>query len=692
MNKYIVVLLVLPLLAQGIFAADEELAAIEVATESENQTALGEAPVWEESRGTQILTGKKNTVTKLKEIPQIQTNNYRQATAKTPGLLISETPNESSAGITSRGLGDPHESQNILLLQDGLPVATDMYGYPATYYSPALAMMDSMQFIRGGGSLQYGPQPGGVLNFISNPLYLGQKLSGKAGVTYGSNNLINTNDAIYGSSGDHSYGIEYFRRQGDGLQRENSDFAADYLQVRNHIFKGKNIYKFSLNGYNSEHGFPGGFAKSKGPNFNTYGDDIGKATTKYDRLRVSRAQLSLGVESRLDDSSKLHLTLWGTAYRRYSKTQAGGPFGQFPSGTTNTIQNQHFYTFNGEARYSKNWGLHTLSAGYMTYNLNSPFVQENGKSVDSNHGTVSRRLDRQTIVNSFFAENRFAFGKLMVTPGVRVENIRQTIDEKKNITTNTNRQEDVTANVPLFGLGMSYFVNDESQLYANVSEAYKPVTFAEAVPIAGSAAAISEDIKPSDIVTYELGYRGQTPKFNWDVSAFFIRYENKFGSVSTPAGAVFQNIGAATNKGIDLAGEYKLNKQFNFYANMEILDAKFTRGPLKDGIPQYSPKTTTRAGVIYHKNDDLKVALLGTMVSRHYGNDANGRGTVTKNDYEIPFYTVWDLTTDYTFKQNWMVSAGINNILDRDYYSKIRAGGVYWNQKRNYYAGLTYKF
>lgn len=688
MNKSLFILLLLPLLAQEVMAEDETLEAIEVAHENDNPENYVEAPAWEETRGTQILSGKKNTVTSLKEIPQIQTNNYRQATAKTPGLLISETPNESSAGITSRGLGDPHESQNILLLQDGLPVASDMYGYPATYFSPALPMMDTMQFIRGGGGLLYGPQPAGVLNFTSNPLYQDQKLSGKAGITYGSYNLLNTNDAIYGSKGDHSYGIEYFRRQGDGLQRKNSDFAADYLQVRDHIFKGKNKYKISFNGYNSDHGFPGGFAKSKGPNFNTYGDDQGKVTTEFDRLRVSRAQLALGVESRLDDSSQLHLTIWGVAYNRYSKTQANGNFGQFPTGTTNTIQNQQFFNFNGEVRYVKNWDVHTFSAGYLSYNLNSPYVQETGKSPQSNHGTVTRRLDRQTIVNSFFAENRFSFGKLLVTPGVRIENIRQTIDERKNTSTAVDRKEDVTANVPLFGLGMSYMLTDENQVYGNISEAYKPVTFAEAVPVSGSTATISEDIKPSNIITYELGYRGQQPKFNWDVSAFYIRYENKFGQV----GSNFQNTGAMTNKGIDLSGEYKLNKEFNLYANTEFLNAKFTRGPLKDGIPQYAPKNATRAGIIYRRDDNLKAALLGTMISRHFGNDSNGRGPVTNNDYEIPSYTVFDLTTDYTFKKNWMVSGGINNILDKDYYSKVRAGGVYWNPKRNYYAGVTYKF
>lgn len=675
--------------------AAEQLETIEVTSEKQESFS----GFWEENKETQIFSGKKNTITSLKEIPQLQTNNYRQATSQTPGLLISEVPNESLAAITFRGLGDPHESYNVLLLQDGIPVASDMYGYPAHYFSPALPMMDKVQFTRGGASLLYGPQPGGVLNYHSNPLIKNQNTSGKVGLTYGSYNLITTNNALYGSKGDSAYGVEYYRRQGDGPQRQNSDFHADYLQARQHFFKGDTTYKVAFNGYNSDHGNPGGFAKSKGADLNTFGDDQGKATREHDRLKVSRAQLSGGLEKNLDDKSKLQVNLWATAYRRYSQSQntTGSNFGRFPTGTTNSIVTQQYYGYNGEIRYLRNYGEHTFTAGYLNYNLLSPYVAETGANVDSNHGDITRRLDRTTHTNSFFAENRFAFGNLMVTPGVRVENIRQTIDERKNTTNGASRDVDHTENVPLFGLGMAYHLTDQSQLYANVSESYKPVTYQEAVPLTNTSTSISGDIDPSKILSYELGYRAQTDKFVVDASAFFIRYENKFGQVGT----VFQNTGAGENKGFDVATELMLSQfseklkahgDFNLYANVEILDARYTRSApnaatdLKDKTPQYAPKTITRTGVIYKKEDKFKAALMGVMVGRHYGDDAN------TDNFEIPSYMVWDLTADWSVTKNWMASAGINNLLDKDYFSRVRADGIAWGLGRNFYVGGTYKF
>ncbi len=683
MNKFLFILLMLPALAQ----AQESLETIEVAEGKQEESVSG---FWEENRGTQIFSGKKNTVTDLKKLPALQTNNYRQATSQTPGLLISEIPNESLAAITYRGLGDPHESYNVLLLQDGLPVAADMYGYPAHYYSPALPMMDSVQFIRGGAGLLYGPQPGGVLNYTSHPLTKGQKTSGKVGLTYGSYNLLSSNNAVYGSSGDHSYGIEYFRRQGDGPQRVNSSFEADYVQIRDKIFKGKNTYKINFNGYNSDHGETGGFAKKAGTNTNVFGDDLGKASKRHDRLKVSRAQLDLGVEHRIDDSSLLEANIWANAYNRYSKRQGGSSFGTFATGTTNSITTQKYYGYNGQVRYLKNYNAfnneHTFSGGFLTYNLVSPITQETGARADANSGTVTARSERETNTNSFFAENRFSFGKLMVTPGVRVENIKQAIEEKKGV----QREKDRTENVPLFGLGLSYHLNDESQLYANASEAYKPLTWSETIPTATNET-VAGDIEEAKTLSAEIGYRGQTDLMNWDVSAFNIRYENRVGKVGT----VIQNVGAGTHRGLDVATELKLSNiyknlkpagDFNLYANIEILDAKFTHGPQKDKTPQYAPKTITRAGVIYSKEEKLKVALMGVFLGSHFADDGN------TSNFEVPSYTVFDLTADYSLSNSWMVSGGINNLLDREYYSRVRSDGIIWALDRNIYAGATYKF
>lgn len=110
-----------------------------------------------EVENQKINSGKKTSTTVLEDLPALTQNNYRQALALTPGLLTSEVANQSFASFNYRGVGDPHESFNLLTLQDGLPIAADPYGYPASYYLPSLDYVERIDFIRGGAALQYGP-------------------------------------------------------------------------------------------------------------------------------------------------------------------------------------------------------------------------------------------------------------------------------------------------------------------------------------------------------------------------------------------------------------------------------------------------------------------------------------------------------------------------------------------------------
>ena len=44
----------------------------------------------------------------------------------------------------------------------------DLYGYPTVYFAPPFESVDRLEFIRGGASLMYGPQPSGALNYVTH--------------------------------------------------------------------------------------------------------------------------------------------------------------------------------------------------------------------------------------------------------------------------------------------------------------------------------------------------------------------------------------------------------------------------------------------------------------------------------------------------------------------------------------------
>lgn len=83
----------------------------------------------------------------------------------------------------------------------------------------------------------------------------------------------------------------------------------------------------------------------------------------------------------------------------------------------------------------------------------------------------------------------------------------------------------------------------------------------------------------------------------------------------------------------------------------------------------------------------MKLALMGTFVDQHFADDGNAA------NFRIPSYAVWDLTFEAkVFKSNVSVIAGVNNLFDERYYSRIRSNGIDPANGRNYYAGLAFSF
>ncbi len=127
--------------------------------------------------------------------------------------------------------------------------------------------------------------------------------------------------------------------------------------------------------------------------------------------------------------------------------------------------------------------------------------------------------------------------------------------------------------------------------------------------------------------------------------------------------------------------------ELRFYANASLLNAEFTEGSLDGKTPQYAPDYLVRFGGIYSFPKFAKVGLLGTYLDDHYADDGN---TATRF---IPSYVVWDLTAEFlVYKETLTLIAGINNLFDQEYYSRIRSNGIEPAPERNFYAGVNLRF
>ncbi len=663
-----------------------------------------QGPFMAEVVGTTIYAGKKTSVVDFDAMPQIQTDNYRQAFAKTPGLLTSELSNSSLLSLSYRGIGDPHESQNLMVLKDGLPFVLDPLGYSTVYFAPPFEALDRLEFVSGGAALLYGSQPSGALNYITHVPDRSRAWSANTQHVVGSDNLYSTFNTLEGGDESFGYLASFDHRSGDSFRTRNSDFELNGGDVALFFdLDAKQRVRINVESYQADHGEPGGRGIA-----DYVGDREGNLLD-HDRVRLDRVFGSASYE-RVGADYLWHSQVWGSQVVRYSKRQTGQGFGTV---TGNQLDiNQHTYdTVAGDSRLRLDYDLgddtSSLTVGITAMDVRSPIFTERTSANDlvSDRGPNLRfNALRTSRIGAVFAENLFRFDRFTITPAFRLEYNEQTMHERVNVSKPIAAliRADRSELVPLGGLAATYGFTPKTEFYANVSSAYKPPTYGDAFPT-GGADTVSANLDAGRVVNSEVGYRGRPASWaSFDGSLFHIDYDKRFGRV----GSNIQNVGHSENRGLSLSGEIDVHDlvagpsdfSVTLYSAYQHLDAEFVDGPLEGRTPQYAPETMVRMGVIVQREAVWKVAALFTHLSDHWADDAN---TVTATqDWRIPAYTVLDLTAEARVwtgalagreAELWLL-AGMNNALDEEYFSRVRANGIDPANGRNYYVGLRAEF
>ena len=703
-----------------------------------------EYPALPEVEGTRINSGKKTSFVRPEEFPEIANNNYREALATTPGLLVSEEPNSPVINFGYRGL-DSQRAETMQVLKDGISIKNEQFGFPETHYTPVLDAVERVEFIRAGAALQFGPQPGGALNFVMKMPSRDGAFHFLAKNLYGSDELFQSFTSIDGTIGQFGYYAYYDHREREGF-RANSDYDLNNGSVRL-VWEVTSNDRFilTLDAYDEEHGEPGGLrtfidptAIVLGVDYNVlYQDDRNASSRFFDRFRLQRYYADLDYQHVFSESTRLEIKAFGGYLSRYSKRQRGGGVGTLPHGgaaTTNSIQNREVWNEGAEVRLRHDYQFagdtSTFAGGVYFYHAQQDRTDERGATPDADNGVLRNLATGETTDWSLFAENRFHFGRLSVTPGFRLEFLNQTLEETYNITRPNNLlSRDDDSFVPLFSLGLGYVLVEGQhaetttakdakdaknmtstttmvaggpprlELYGTVAQAYRPRTYGELVPTSATGV-INDDLKEGNSLQFELGLRGKPFSFlTFDVGVFHYTFDDQVGDIMLPGNIPSTaNVGDARYMGFEAGVELDIlavmnggNEspygRLNLYGNVTLLDAEFTAGPNNGLTPAYAPDYQFKVGAIYSLKDRMKAGLIGTIVDDHFANASNSA------THFVPAYTVWDLTAEYNFCDGRIgVFAGVGNLFDEDFWGEVRDEGILPAARRNYYGGVKIRF
>jgi Fe(3+) dicitrate transport protein len=700
-----------------------------------------EYPALPPVEGTRINAGKKTSFVKPEEFPTFAGNDYREVMATTPGIIVSEEPQSPIINFGYRGLNS-QRSEFTQVLKDGVSIKNEQFGFPESHYTPILDAVERIEVIRAGAALQFGPQPGGAINFVMKMPRQAAPFHFTTRNVFGSYDYYRNYTEVDGTIGRLGYYFYYDHRQQEGFREANSDYDLNAGSARL-VWDVTNDSRFvlTLDAYDEEHGEPGGMRRREAenpPNSVFVEDGFTQTSRFFDRFRLERYFATLEYQKFFSERTQLDIKAFGGYLTRWSTRQRGGGFGTLPSGpdaNTDSIQLRTDYTEGVDARMRHDYNLFsdvsTIAGGIYFYHALQDRRDERGQTPGAEHGALRNLNTGETWDGAIFAENRFHFGRLSIVPGMRLEFLEQSADEEVNVSNPLHSQSDFNF-VPLFGLGLDYVLVEgeplvvpsapvpgskgtESkkvvtpvvgpigpprvELYGTISQAYRPITYGELVPT-GASSVVNGNLKEGEALQFEYGVRGKPfPYLNFDVGGFYFTFDDQVGEIILPNGFTStSNVGDARYIGFEAATELDVLALINggapspygnlmLYGNVTLLDAEFTSGPNNGKTPAYAPNYQVKTGAIYSYKDTFKLALLGTLVDNEFGDDGDS--------FEgfIPAYNVWDLTAEFRFwKGRAGVFAGIRNLFDESYWGEVREEGIMTALPQNYYGGFEFFF
>lgn len=670
--------------------------------------------------GTTVTAGKKNEVIQLDKLDaNLVMNSSRQVFAKVPGVTVWESDGSGQQiNVATRGLS-PNRSWEFNTRQNGMDISSDPFGYPEAYYNPPLEAVERIQIIRGGGSLQYGPQFGGLLNYELKRGPRDKKIAFETSNTVGNNGLFSSFNSLGGTVGKVNY-YGYFQQRLGGAWRDNSEFnvrnahANVQFQATSKLRLGAEISHLS---YVIQQ--PGGLTDEQ---FNR--GDLRSSSRSRNWFSTPWTIPAFTADYQFSDRTRLSLKTFGLLGERNSIGFTGAvnvPDAVNPATglrANRQIDRDRYRNLGSELRLLTDYGLlgqqHTLAVGVRAAAANLRRQQQGRGDTNSDFNLdlqaprFGRELHFRTRNYAAFAENIFRLGsRLTFTPGLRLEVIDNegrgylslNADGSENRLNQNSRRQ-----VLLYGAGTEYRVTEQSSLYANYSRAFRPVTFGDLTPPATSDV-IDPNLRDSNGFNAEVGYRGSWANvLTFDVDAFWLHYDDRIGTLrrAVPGGTAGQtqqfrtNIGTSVHKGIEAYVELDLihaltgdlsRPHFDVFASTALVDARYTQlrtatlanggiqeGDLKNNRVEYAPKYTHRFGGTFAHRGLSATAQL-TRVSAVYA-DANN--TVAPNAAattgRVPGYSVTDVSATYRFAKRFTVRGGVNNVFGKEYFTR-RAGG-----------------
>ncbi len=277
----------------------------------------------------------------------------------------------------------------------------------------------------------------------------------------------------------------------------------------------------------------------------------------------------------------------------------------------------------------------------------------------------------------------------------RFDRVRFRIDDR--LQQNGDQSGSRTFDEISLATGLNYLIHPDHALYTSVGTSYETPTFTEFARI-GEQGGFNPDIEPQRAVNVEVGVKGfLATTTRYELALFSVRTRDEIVNVQTDQNE-YSNAARTRRYGIELGLEHFFNDNLSASVAYTVSDFRFRGFEDDDGndfrgnrLPGL-PKQALFAELAWREAQGAYAIVDGLVAGRVFADNAN--------EVEVSGYAVVNArvgTVQSMGRSEVETFVGVNNLLDRDYFSNIRinaSGGQYFEPApgRNVHAGVRARF
>lgn len=648
--------------------------------------------------GTLITAGARSEVIELVGTDvNLSEKVGRQIFARVPGIQVYDMDGAGNqTNVSTRGL-DAHRSWELNVRQDGIPVVSDAYGYPASHYSPPMEAMERVVLVRGTASLQYGAQFGGLLDYVTRAPDTTRAVAARAVLTGGSFGLRNGFGEAGGRVGAVEYQVYAAWRESDGFRdvsrsRYSAQFAgatwhaSPTLSIRAQV--GRSWYRYRIPGPLTDPMFAAD-ARAATRRRNWFSPTITVPALRAEWRPRAGTRLSAQASGVVGDRSSVQFV--GFATVADTAATSSGLF------APRAVDIDDFNSRTLELRFTQDHTVAgrpaTLATGVAITDNDLRRRQQGAGTRGTDYdlavnGTFGRDLNYRSRAFAFYAEEMVRVGAdWSLIPGVRIERGRTRMSGRLAYYDPADVPRTVQHDYPLFGLRAERRLAGGGEFYAGWSQAYRPMLLKDLLP--ENALEVSDSsMRDARGWTVEAGVRRRRgPRFGYDIGAFWMRYDGRFGALIRDAGAgpyLFKtNLGSTRTLGVEIAADALLgatrSAAWRAFVAGAFFDAVYREGvavssgtnvSLEGNAVEGVPRAILRTGIT-RDGARSSLSLQVSHTARSFGDPLN---TVAPNATGarglVPAYTLVDANGSMRLSPWVRIRFGVTNLLDARYFTK----------------------